>query len=236
MNAQDLINCVGPLDEQDSWSLAAYIWYLADGVESSVEEAARKSMSRAWTLAQRENCMALITAFRGERKYTHNSMLNRSLAHDIRQLGYGFTPVIGSYIENVKDEDGNETGEKRRVFEDSFIVSGGKDNKKFAQDMISLAAKYGQESVAVKHFGTNHATLYSLTGKEDRDIGVWNADTLSEIYTKMRKGPPDRIFAFEAAGDESRSTVWAVSSWKKSRIKNKKLLDALLPAPPIKSE
>jgi hypothetical protein len=188
-----------------------------------LEEAARRSLGHMWSIANDpEKNVAIITAFRHENTgiggdQSANFALNQQLLDDLRQMGYGSIPVAGGYKEDVLDNEGRPTGEKRKVEEDSFVVNGGNmDATKFREDMLELCRKYNQDAVLVKYSGGNEAYLLLKNGDEEK-LGKWSPSKAAEYYTRMKKGPPDREFTFEAAGDLTRSTLMAMSAVLKGK-------------------
>jgi hypothetical protein len=203
-----------------------YVTWLADRYDETLEEAARRSLGRVMKLVKEAvDPQALITAFRSERKLWANRKLNKELEGEIRGHGWGFIPVLGGFIEKIRDEDGKETGEKKNVEEESFFVVGRGENASFRNKILEMVVKYEQESAAIKYPGDNRGFLLEKNGNEF-PLGVWSQNKMSEYYTKMKMGAKDRQFAFEqesdgsesdgpqfeffAAGDSSRSTRMAV--------------------------
>lgn len=188
-----------------------YVCYLAHKHKETIEEAAVRSMGRVWKLMQDGVNHAIITAFRGERDLRTNRNLNISLEANIREFGWGYIPVLGGYGENVRDESGEPTGEWRDVDEESYFVSSTDSKKEFRNRILSLLNddRYAQESAIVKYEDDPIAVLLYADGHEGI-LGKWSPGSLSKYYTKMKKGPPGRKFAFEACGDVSRSTLMAV--------------------------
>lgn len=196
--------------------IGLYIEYCAyrDGV--TIEEAARRSLGRLFGLSQKSDYpLAILTAFRGERSIDENRALNKQLERDLRALGFGFAPVMGGYVEKARGETGEETGElKKTDAEESYFITGRKDPQSFEANVIDLLKKYDQESAVVKYPGDEQG--YLLTSAGDKiALGAWSFNKLADFYTRMRKGPPHRQFAFEAVGDCSRSTMYVLSEYLK---------------------
>ena len=204
-----------------------YVTWLADRYDETLEEAARRSLGRVMKLVKEAvDPQALITAFRGERTLFENRRKNKELEADIRGNHWGFIPVLGGYIEKVKDDEGEETGESRQIEdEESFFVVGKGEGPEFRNKVLELVVKYDQESAAIKCPGDNRGFLLEANGNEF-PLGVWSQNKMAQYYTKMKMGAKDRQFAFEqesdgsesdgpqfeffAAGDSSRSTRMAV--------------------------
>lgn len=185
--------------------------YIAKRDGITLEAAARRSLSRTWELAQAGKVLALITASRGEYSADINAGKNQALLNDLRNLGFGYIPLTGGTWENVRDSNGIETGEKRKVLEDSFLVSIPENmpNEQLHKIIIDLLSKYQQESAVVKYGDSDHAFLVKQDGQSD--IGVWTKDKMAEFFSQMKYGADDRSFAFEYADDLTRSTKMAMS-------------------------
>jgi hypothetical protein len=189
-----------------------------DGI--SLDEAARRSLARAWQLSQTGHTLALISASRSENPHQVNLARTQQLANDLRQLRFGFTPVHGGTIENVRDpKTGHETGEKQKVLEDSFLVSIPADvpPKMVKQRIIALLMSYQQESAVVKYADSDHAFLLTSSGAET-NIGRWSKDNMSQFFTQMKYGAnaQNRSFAFEYADDLTRSTQMAIQVFERN--------------------
>lgn len=189
--------------------IGRYIEYKSLTKNISLEEAASRSLARLHTLSTNK-AIVIITAFRGENSLQHNRGLNVMLKKDIRQLGWGYTPVVGGFIEQGVD------GQKIHVREESFFVSPTGNEKEITKNVISLITKYKQEVALVKFPEIENAYLVSTSG-EKTNVGKWHADPqlMAQYYTRMRKGPQNRQFKFEAAGDDSSSTRLVVDAFFK---------------------
>lgn len=211
-----------------------HVAYLATKHGETLEEAANRSMARIWQQMDDNQNHALISAFRGERPLDVNRVNNVSLAHDIRQHGWGYTPTLGGYREKIRDpHTDKETGEGRNIEnEESYFITGGQDKDAFREQILKLVQKYEQESAIIKYADDPIAHFIYNTGKEE-PAGEWKPSSLAKFYTRMRKGPgspvsPERPrkftfanpdseepeskleFHFEAAGDMTRSMLMAV--------------------------
>lgn len=194
-----------------------YLEYCAHRDSVSLDEAAVRSLSRAYQhFNNSQSPLAIITAFRSERGLPENRSRNQSLTADLRALGWGFTPVLGGFVEQVRDVNGKETGEKRKVTEESFFVGGTGDAKTFENKVIELLKKYEQESAVIKPPSDLMAYLVGVDGSRIA-LGPWSVHKLSDFYTQMRKGPSNRAFAFEAAADLTISTRRAVDMFEKTK-------------------
>lgn len=200
---------------KDGW-VRRYIGYTANRDGVSIEEAAVRSLARIYKLIMDSNKpLAIMTAFRGERDLFANRLANKTLEDAIRAFGWGYTPVVGTYEETIRDTEGNETGEKRKVEEESYFIVGSDDPKQFTERLQELCNKFEQESVIVKYPNDENAYLLYSNGSAE-PLGVWSQNRLSQYYTRMKKGPADRRFTFEAAGDSSRMTLLAVDKYWES--------------------
>jgi len=216
-----------------------YVEYLSAKENISLQEAARRSLARLWNIFQdiRRNA-AIITAFRGDidvpdfadraqRFLAANRARNRQLMNDVRKLGYGFSPVIGGFIE--KDQD---TGKRiRAVEEEALVVSGPivestfqdapveapavAEAEHFKADMLTLVRRYNQESALLKVSGSSGVFLLNSSGST-HNMGKWQLNKAAEFYTVLRAGG-QRLkkweWLWEAAGDETRSVRMAVRAF-----------------------
>ncbi len=200
-----------------------YVVYLANIHNESLEEAAGRSMGHIWQQMSDGKNHAIITAFRGERELPDNRKVNNALAADIRRLGWGFVPVLGGYREKVReraspaglhhvDPVGNETDAEIDVDEESFFVTASNDRGSFKAQVTELVRKYIQQAALIK-YGDDDVTYEILPSGQERALGQWKTDKLAQLYTKMKKGPRNRKFTFEAAGDLTRSTLMAVDGF-----------------------
>jgi hypothetical protein len=208
-----MINFDEYVSAQDS-HVWRYIKYRAAMEKVSLIEASRSSLAHMYDIANRiDTNLAIITAFRHEnidsnRSQSSNRVLNQKLLADIRGLGYGSIPVAGGFKEDVLDDVGKPTGEKVRVEEDSFLINAG-IRPTFREDILSLVQKYNQDAAIVKYAGDDLAKLLQKDGSE-LVMGKWNHSKLAMYYTRMVKGPSNREFTFEAAGDLSVMTQTAI--------------------------
>jgi hypothetical protein len=203
--------------EQDSDPFARYLEYKArqDGV--SLDEAASRSIGRLFgQVSSSANTLVIITAFRGENTLAINRSRNTQLAGDIRALGWGYTPVLGGFVETIPDLHGQP--QQQRVHEESFFVNASGEARTVTSQVVKLLAKYQQEAALVKFPVSPSASLLYPSGQASV-VGQWQGDPklMATFYTRMRKGPSNRQFTFEAAGDDSISTRMAVDLYFRSK-------------------
>jgi hypothetical protein len=194
-------------------AMARYLEYLAWNEGVGLDEAARRSLAHLFgQLQSNDHTYVIITAFRSEKGLQMNRVANGSLAHDVRQLGWGYTPVLGGFVETSEDEHGRP--QQVRVHEESLFVAAGGDARQIKARVIGLLQKYQQEAALLKLPGETQALLLSHDGATS-GIGQWKADPhlMATYYTRMRKGPRNRQFTFEAAGDDSNMTRLAVETF-----------------------
>jgi len=214
-----------------------YTEFIAWSEKCSLEEAARRSLARMFGLfSDVKRNASIITAFRGgedlskmapeARKKAEVKLLrenrgrNRQLMQDLRGMGYGFTPVLGGWVETSDD------GDVRSVEEESLVVSGPiveavfadapveapgvSAGVKFQADMHKLVKRYNQDGVLMKLSGATDLIVL-LKGGQQINVGTWSMNKAAANYTKMRGGGQRGVkFAFESAGSESSSTRLAV--------------------------
>lgn len=179
----------------------------------SINEAAERSMARLFgQLEENPSTVVIMTAFRGERPLRQNRALNKQLASDIRQLGWGYTPVMGGFVEKTAD------GKPNRVHEESFFISANGAPKQVVSFVLWLLAKYEQEAALIKLPEQPDAMLLQQNGSMS-SVGRWHADPqqMATYYTRMRSGPAGRQFTFEAAGDDSVMARMAVDRYFKNK-------------------
>jgi hypothetical protein len=199
-------------------SVRRYVEYKAHEWGVLYSEAARRSLGRVYDHITKNTDVpiAILTAFRGEKSLAANRSTNKALEADFRRLGWGFIPVVGGFVEKVRDAEGKETGETKKIDgEESYFVTGDSING-FRVRVLNLIHKYAQEAAVVKYPGNPDAYLLSDAGGET-SLGKWSNNKMAEYFTRMRKGPAGRQFNFEAAGDSSRTTMMAVDKFFESK-------------------
>ena len=134
-----------------------------------VETLTESSLSRAWQWMQKHDC-ATMSAMRNDPtdlsacvnppdtdsedshlafnkqpkdKNSVNKLRNKSLRANLLRLGYGVTPVDGSYIEDFG------LPSAKHVNEDSFFVVNLKDDPAFVRNIEFLGQKFCQDSVLI---------------------------------------------------------------------------------------
>lgn len=149
-----------------------------------------QSLSRIWQHVDRlDQQFAIITAFRGEYTLEENIERNKSLANDIRKLGYGYFFVDGYYVEN------QGTPNEIRVKEDSIFVNPGKKFvPKFNEQMIALCRKYQQETVLIRT--DKGFELFDSDGVSRVTMNKLNPNKIGMFYTQLRD-KKKRTFVFE---------------------------------------
>jgi hypothetical protein len=159
--------------QHDGDPFARYLEYKAhqDGV--ALEEAASRSLGRLFgQVSGSPNTLVIITAFRGEYTLAVNRARNAQLSSELRGLGWGFTPVLGGFVETTPDGDGRP--QQRRVHEESLFVNASGDARQVTAKVITLLGKYQQEAALVKFAGSESASLRgrALAGRPEADGDV----------------------------------------------------------------
>ena len=152
------------------------------------------SLGRVWQhFNNPESNVALLTAFRGNYTYEQNVARNKSLAAQIRGLGYGFFYVDGFWIEN------EGTPDERKVKEDSLFVIAPQKDQDFVKRIHALGNEYDQDAVLVKD-----ADKIKLVFNDGHEIEVGNlsAGGLGTMYTKLRNNKKTNTFIFTEERDE----------------------------------
>ena len=88
--------------------------------------------------------ICFISGSRYELSSAENRERNKQLGKALRKKGYGFTPLVGHYIEK------RGTPEEHEDIESSLFVTNSKSNPKFADDMFELAQQYEQEAIVLR--------------------------------------------------------------------------------------
>lgn len=121
-------------------------------------------MSRILTNLKKGAC--IIGAMRSEYDDKENLIRTENLENDLKQLGLGYRPSVGGFIEN------KDTKDEVEVEELSFIVP---LNNKFTEEeflktMMNLASKYDQESILVSLPSFNEGKACYVTPSGDIDM------------------------------------------------------------------
>lgn len=152
-------------------------------------------LSRVWQhFTDPNRSAAILTAFRGEYDREENLRRNRTLAAELRNLGYGIVYVDGFWVENPG------TPEEIRVAEDSILVTAPADKSgAFAESIAKLGNKYEQEAVVVKD---SRGTRLIFKDGSEEPLGEIKPGQLSDIYTKLRTNKQASTFVFEGERDD----------------------------------
>ncbi len=127
--------------QQDGHPFARYLEYKArqDGV--GLEEAASRSLGRLFAkVSGSPNTLVIITSFRSENTLAVNKVRNAQLSSELRGLSWGFTPVLGGFVETIPDLHGQP--QQQRVHEESYFVNASGDARQVTARVISLLGKY----------------------------------------------------------------------------------------------
>jgi hypothetical protein len=179
----------------------------------SATEAGERSLARLFSeLLPTENVVVVLTAFRHGETLAKNRLSNAALRADIRQLGWGYTPVSGCYL------DAEKQGEKKVGLEEAVIATSSESPKRVIAATLKLLTSYQQPAALVK-MPDNLVLLLYADGRTESQ-GDWPADPqqIAQTYALMRGIPPGRQFRFEAAGDDSVMTRFAVDVYFKSQM------------------
>ena len=110
---------------------------------------------------------------------------NRQLQTEIRQAGFGYLRVQGSWPEN------EGTPEERQVVEESFLVIGseGDDSGNLKGFLKKAGAKYQQDAVIFKPWNTTTAYLIFMSNPSKLEpIGTFSLDpqNIGKMYSKFK--------------------------------------------------
>lgn len=214
-------------DPEDA--IGRYTQMQAEQLGITYAEAAERSMARLYgQIGSGKDIIVILTAFRSERPpgcasnpsecLTGDKLLamnrdaNRQLVMDIRGLGWGYTPVLGGFMEKLS------TGGEKRVHEESFFITATGNQQKVVASVQKLVEKYDQDAALIKLPDNPQAMLLFRNGST-APVGEWHADPtqMATYYTRMKGGPKGRQFKFEAAGNDSNMSRWAVDTWFKNK-------------------
>lgn len=131
--------------------------------------------------------LGIITAFRGGSgtPLEQNRAKNRQLKNDIRQAGFGFIRLQGSWPEN------EGTPEEVQVIEESFLVIGreGDDHGALKGFLKKAGAKYQQDAIVYKPWNTPNASLIYMSNPQTlQSIGTFslNPANIDKMYSKFK--------------------------------------------------
>ena len=201
-----------PMPDPDD-KIGRFIHMKAHEWNVGITEAAERSMARLYgQIANNDKTVIILTAFRHENDIKTNRQLNVSLGADLRKLGWGYTPVMGGFVEK------GEGGKDVHVQEESMFVNATGDPGQVVSTIHKLLQKYQQQAALVKLPDDPVAVLLWDDG-HTTPAGQWHADPqqMAQYYTQMRSGPLGRQFKFEAAGDDSVMTRMAVENFFKNQ-------------------
>lgn len=142
--------------------------------------------------------VGVVTAFRGgSENLASNRARNRELQSLIRQEGFGYLRLIGSWVEN------EGTPEEGRVTEESFFVIGtdADDNGKLKGFLKKMMNKYTQDAVIFKPWNSTTANLIFRDNPSSlTPIGTFsvNPQNIGSMYSKF-KGHP---FVFHSLSEQ----------------------------------
>jgi hypothetical protein len=166
-------------------SLPSFLDYL-DETSAEWQQLDEAGLSRILSHIQHRN-IGFITAFRGGSSVpvAQNRGRNRQLQTEIRQAGFGYLRVQGSWPEN------EGTPEERQVVEESFLVIGseGDDSGNLKGFLKKAGAKYQQDAVIFKPWNTTTAYLIFMSNPSKLEpIGTFSLDpqNIGKMYSKFK--------------------------------------------------
>jgi len=166
----------------DTISFLDYLTDEADGWQQ-LDEA---GLSRILSHIDKRN-LGFVSAFRGGSSVplAQNRTRNRELQADIRQAGFGFLRVHGSWAEN------EGTPQERQVNEESFMVIGsdGDDSGNLRGFLKKAGAKYQQDAVIFKPWNSTGASLIFMSNPSTLEpIGTFsmNPQNIGKMYSKFK--------------------------------------------------
>jgi hypothetical protein len=146
------------------------------------------SLTRVWQYySDPDTAFGILTAFSSEYPYDTNVQRNRSLAADIRELGYGFFFLDGYWVEN------QEQRVKEHII---FVIS--KNQSGFSDNIHRLGNRFDQESVLVKD---SQGVQLINRDSSKFDLGNLKPGQMGIIYSKLRH-KKNSTFVFESERDD----------------------------------
>jgi hypothetical protein len=171
----------------------------------------------------KERSIGAMTAFRGEYSLKENRERNEELKKKIREAGFGYVKVKGSYVENKGTEKEN------LVSEESFIVVGGKDKAsaaKLKKFLEGAGKEYMQDSILFKPHDSEDASLVFTAGKDagtTYNVGKWHPTNATEFFSQLKKG---KSFEFKKPAPKkfkkTNKNANIADWWKKLSIEERK--------------
>jgi hypothetical protein len=190
------------------------------------------SLTRVWQKIQRHSS-GTITAFRGDKPYDENIKNNKKILAYLQNKGYSMTSILGTYIENFRDEEKKEeilaknaggdpyNPKERHVHERSFLVVNdkveGDDGGALANDLFKMGEAFDQDSVMIIPVGGKNAYLWGTSNREESypgynvktEVGKGRYGKSSGAFLSKIRG---REFAFEAISEpKTINGKWAMS-------------------------
>lgn len=168
-------------------TLPSFLEYL-DESDAKWQQLDEAGLSRILSHIEKRN-IGFVTAFRGgcavPVPIAQNRARNRELQKDIRQAGFGFLRVQGSWTEN------EGTPEECQVNEESLLVIGsdGDDNGNLKGFLKKAGAKYQQDAVIFKPWNTTTASLIFMSNPSKLEpIGTFsmNPQNIGKMYSKFK--------------------------------------------------
>lgn len=155
--------------------------------------AARRSLQRSIRkfMVSAPNPVAMVTAFRGDRRLEDNRERNVQLEADLQQLGLGYYPVYGVGQEEKK----RLLGMIRWIVpsrEESFVVQPRSEmpDETFEEVIRNLMQKYGQYGAMVKLPSTAQPFILLPTGERDYQGSKIGPRTARDsYYSQLKCGP-----------------------------------------------
>lgn len=124
-----------------------------------------------------------MTAYRSNYSHKQNELRNKKLANDIRNLGYSYIRIIGSYIEKGNTE---LTEENSFLIIDKDLTEEGQN--KFFNNMLKLCELYDQDSVLISLPNNKNILPASYNKNGNIEYGPFkslNIDKMNEFFTKI---------------------------------------------------
>jgi hypothetical protein len=207
----------GAYPEPDDY-IGRFTYFQAHQWGVSVAEAGKRSISQMFeSLQSGTNPVVVLTAFRSDQLIAQNRLSNNSLALDIRDLGWGYTRVKGTFGDSTQSSNGPK--QSVGISEDSIVSTSHLGPTKVVPAVSKLMEIYRQEAALIMLPKTQEAFVLA-SNDSTLPLGPWPAtlEQLATYYARMRGRPTDWVFAFEAAASDSAMTRWAVDVFFKNKL------------------
>jgi hypothetical protein len=157
----------------------------------------------------------IVSADRGDRSEGDNVEWRKKLKNAIREAGFGFVPLEGTWVETDSG-----TGEVRRVTEASYLVpshGGAEALRLLLLDWGKLDPSNPQEAVTLVHPGGPVEFIDPSTNEVLQTLEEFHPDKVSEIYSRLTRRPGKPVVTRPPRPERtepSKATTFTFESWQ----------------------